>query len=318
MISATDVAEARALWKNPETPIAQRCLAARANGLLGKHGPSWRVDGVPMDDHDSPLARARDHGTRDSQRRRSAEQRSLAAEEAAGLMGNFGIPSAADAMSVVQERSETIQKREAAAGILGKLKCKDAVGPLIEALREGDQRLSWMCMNALTAIGSRRYARRLMDIVRNDYPLAARQEAIYTLWHLGELRAESLFIQVSAAIDKEEEYTRDMATEALGNTWWRPTTQRAIAKRLFDPSVSIRFAALCAVRTVNAQTLCCLRAALVAKLKDPDRVDDNRVVAQQAEALLNQSPACCRILIGSCWLGSDSPTGPAAPALNVP
>jgi hypothetical protein len=156
---------------------------------------------------------------------------------------------------------------------------------MIEALAEGQQTLSWMCMTALTGVGSRRNARKLIEIARGDHPLPARQEAIYTLWHLCEPRAEPLFIRVSAALDTEEEYTRDMATEALGNTWWRPRTQRALSERLFDPSVSLRFAALCAVRNVDAQTLGCLQRALVAKLADPAKVDDNRVVAELAGRL---------------------------------
>jgi len=97
------------------------------------------------------------------------------------------------------------------------------------------------------------------------------------------------FIRLSAALDTEEEYTRDMATEALGNTWRRPRSQKAIAERLFDPSVSVRFSALCAVREVNAHTLGCLRRALVAKLADPGKVDDNRVIAAFAAELLRQA-----------------------------
>jgi hypothetical protein len=296
MIGATDVAAARALWKNSETPVHQRCLAARANGLLGKHGPSWIVEGVPMEDRESPLARARDQGTRDAERRRSAERRAHEIEEATARMRSFGIESVAEAMIIVQKRSERAEIREAAVASLGELRFREAVGPLIEALREGQQQLSGMCMTALTAIGSRRHARRLMDIVRGAYPLPARQEALYTLWHLRELRAESLFIRVSGNIEKEEEHTRDMATEALGNTWWHPPTQRALSERLFDPSVSVRFAALCAVRTVNPRTLTCLRTALLAKLADTDRVDDNRVIAQLAERLLCQAcPATSRL-----------------------
>ena len=146
-----------------------------------------------------------------------------------------------------------------------------------------------MCMSALTTIGSRRFARRLIHIARGSYPLPARQEAVYTLWRLHEHRAEPLFIRLSAALGTEEEYTRDMATEALGNTGRRPRSQKAIAERLFDPSVSVRFSALCAVREVNAHTLGCLRRALVAKLADPGKVDDNRVIAAFAAELLRQA-----------------------------
>jgi len=210
-------------------------------------------------------------------------------------MRSFGIESVAEAMIIVQKRSEGAERREAAAAILGELKCREAVEALIEALREGQQRLSWMSMTALTQIGSRRHSRKLMDTVRGAYLLPARQEALYTLWHLHELRAESLFIRVSSAIDKEEEYTRDMATEALGNTRWHLATQRALSERLFDPSVSVRYAALCAVGIVNARTLTCLRRALVAKLTDPEKVDDHRVIAELAEHLLRETCASpCR------------------------
>jgi hypothetical protein len=143
-----------------------------------------------------------------------------------------------------------------------------------------------MCMSALTAIGSRRGARRLIQIAGGNYPLPARQEAIFTLWGLSELRAESLFIRLSAALDTEEEYTRDMSTEALGNTAWRPRTQQALAQRMFDPSVSVRYSALCAAGRVDFRMRPCLRDALIAKLSDPGRVDDNRVIAEFAAQLL--------------------------------
>jgi hypothetical protein len=130
-----------------------------------------------------------------------------------------------------------------------------------------------------------------MQIVRGRYPLAARQEAVYSLWQLGEKRAEPLFIQVCGSLDTEEEYTRDMATEALGNTWRRLGTQKALRNRLFDPSVSVRYSALCACSMMHPQPYAFpqfLREAIIAKLNDPGRVDDNRVIAQAAAALLGQ------------------------------
>jgi HEAT repeat protein len=185
----------------------------------------------------------------------------------------------------------TQERRQAAAEILGGLRSRDGVRALIEVLGEGRQQLSWACMHALTSIGSRRGARKLMSIVRGNYPLPARQEAVYTLWQLDETRAESLFIRLSSAVGAEEEYIRDMATEALGNTWWRPATQRAIAERLFDPSPSVRYSALCACSCMYPQPYSFpnfLRHALVAKLDDPDRVDDDRVIAKTAAELLGR------------------------------
>ena len=207
-------------------------------------------------------------------------------EEAVQKMRELGASSLGNVIVLLQDRSESTERRVAAASILRGLKCREAVGPLIEVMAEGHQELSWMCMSALTTIGSRRGARRLIQIARGNYPLPARQEAIYSLWSLNELRAEPLFIRVSSALDTEEEYTRDMATEALGNTRRRPRTQRALAERLFDPSVSIRFAALCATGSVDSHTHSCLREAVIAKLSDPGKVDENRVIAALAAELL--------------------------------
>jgi hypothetical protein len=294
MVGAADVAAARALWKDPTTEVHRRCLAARANGLLGKHGPSWLAEGV--EDDNSPLGRARRHGTRDAERRRKAESREREKEAAAEKMHQLDAGSITEVLAILQDTSAPSERRIAAAAILGALRCRDAVHPLIEALAEGESNLSWACTRALLDIRSRRGARRLMQIVRGKSPLSARQEAIYTLWQLDELRAEPLFLHICAAVDREEEYTRDMATEALGNTALRPRTQRALAERLFDPSPSIRYAALCACSRMNRNYGPCefpgfLRRALEAKLDDPDRVDDNRIIAELAAELLG--PRCC-------------------------
>jgi HEAT repeat protein len=192
---------------------------------------------------------------------------------------------------ILQDKSAPVERRQAAAEVLGGLRSGDGVAELIEVLSEGQQQLSWACMHALTSIGSRRGARKLMSIVRGHYPLPARQEAVYALWQLKETRAQSLFIRLSAAVGAEEDYTRDMATEALGNTWWRSAAQRAIAARLFDPSPSVRYSALCACSCMHPQPYSFpdfLRRALVAKLDDLDRVDNSRVIAKTAAALLGR------------------------------
>ena len=243
----------------------------------------------------NPLWRAcRWHAVDDAQRRRLADPRIRAKEEAIAKMREWGAGSVAEVIGILQNRSESQERREAAATALAGLRCREAVTPLIEVLAEGEQRLSWLCMWALQAIGSRRGARRLIEIVRGDYPLPARQEAIYTLWQLQEVRAEQLFIRVSSALFTEEEYTRDMATEALGNTCRRPHTQRALAERLFDPSVSVRYAALCACSGLSYRHPPAfpefIRQALLAKLQDPAKVDDNRVIAELAAQLLGQTP----------------------------
>jgi hypothetical protein len=290
LAGVTDIPAAHTLWRNPNAPVHLRCLAARALGLLSKEGPESLAEGG-IDDK-SPLARAWRRGIRDSNQRKLAELPNQQNTEAVDKMGQLALESVAEVIQLMLDRSESPEKRETAAFILAGLKHRGAVEPLIQVLAEGHQKLSWMCMWALTAIGSRRHARKLMNIVRGGYPLPARQEAIYTLWQLHEVRAQDLFIRVSADLDNEEEYARDMATEALGNTSRRPRSQRALAVRLFDPSVSVRYAALCACSTMFPQPYPFpdfLHQALEAKLADPAKVDDNRVIAELAAHLLGRA-----------------------------
>jgi HEAT repeat protein len=285
MAGAADVDAAVALWRDASTPVPRRCMAARALGLLGNHGPKWRVEGV--DDDESPLGRARRHGCADFQRRRLADIRAHQKEDSLEKMRQLGAQSVADVIRLLLDRNIELQKRIAAASVLGGLRCRAGLDPLVQVLIEGQPNLSNACAHALIEFGSRSVSRRLMRIVRSNYPLAARQEAIYTLWQLGETRCEQLFIRLSGSLDTEEEYTRELATEALGNTAWRLRTQKAIRERLFDPSVSVRYPALCACGLINRHVFPeFLRQALQAKLNDPEKVDDDRVIAQAAAELL--------------------------------
>jgi hypothetical protein len=286
MAGAATEAEAATLWQSPATPVHQRCLAAKALGFLKQNGPEWRVEGV--EDDESPLGRARRHGGRIAEQRRRAEHRHQDKEEAIGKMHQSGIASMAKATRVLQDQSETVERRISAASILGAFRSREALGALIEALSEGQEQLSWMCMHAIHQIGSRRGARRLIDIARGNYPPAAREEAIYTLWLLSERRAEQAFIRISSAIATVEEHTRDLATEALGNTSSRHPSQRALAARLFDPSVSVRYGALCACSAASRLSGF-LRRAVEAKLADPEQVDNNRVIADLAAIVLAKS-----------------------------
>jgi hypothetical protein len=84
-----------------------------------------------------------------------------------------------------------------------------------------------------------------------------------------------------------------MATEALGNNALRPRTQRALAECLFDPSPSIRYAALCTCGRMNRNYSPCefadsLRRALETKLDAPDRGDDSRVIPELPSELLGR------------------------------
>jgi HEAT repeat protein len=208
-------------------------------------------------------------------------------EDSLEKMRQLGAQSVADVIRSLLDRNIELQKRIAAASVLGGLRCRAGLNALVQVLIEGQPNLSNACAHALIAIASRSVSRRLMRIVSGKQPLVARQESMYALWQLGETRSEQLFIRLSSSLDTEEEYTRGMATEALGNTAWRLRTQKAIRERLFDPEVSVRYSALCACSLINWHVFPeCLRQALEAKLNDSERVDDDRVIAQAAAELL--------------------------------
>ena len=290
MAGANDLAAAASILQDAGAPVHGRCLAARALGLLGDDSARVQLDGCDPRD-ESPLGRACYRAYGEWFRRRDAERRITAKQTARETMRHLGVDSPAGVLAMLRDRSTPSERREAAAAALGGSRWREAVATLINVMAEGQPSLSWTCMKALTDIGSRCGARRLIAIARDNYPLSSRQEAIYTLWQLREVRAESLFIRLGAALDSEEEYTRDMATEALGNTSRRLMSQRALAERLFDPSPSVRYAALCACSMMRPQPFPFpgfLRRALIAKLEDPAKLDEDRVIAVAAAQLLGR------------------------------
>lgn len=228
----------------------------------GQHGPRWRVEGV--DDDESPLGRARRHGCADFQRRRLAEIRAHQKEDSLEKMRQLGAQSVADVIRLLLDRTIGFEKRIAAASVLGSLRCRAGLDAIVQVRIEGQQNLSSACAHALIEIGSRTISRRLMRIVRGKYPLAAPRKLSTHSGSFG--RREQLFIRLCGSLDNEEEYTRELATGALGNTAWRLRTRKAIRERLFAPSVSLRYSALCACGRTNRHVFPeFLRQALQAK-----------------------------------------------------
>lgn len=254
-------------------------------GLLGEHGQDWRAEDVREDW--SPLNRARLRGARDALKHRLWEIHSQRKQESLKNLQQLGAESIDDVIRLLRYTAGQKENRAIAAFVLGGLKVGSGVDALIDVLAEGEEPLSNACAHALIEIGSRRGSRRLTRIVRGKYPPAARREALYVLRDLGETRTQSLFIQLCGALDTEDEVMRDMATEGLGNTVRRLRSQRALSERLFDASVSVRCAALCACsrygRPFNLPGF--LLDALNAKLTDPDKLNEHEVIAQYASEI---------------------------------
>lgn len=291
---AANLDEAKAVLENLGAPAEKRRLAARAIGLLGVTSLSgeqeWqRVLSACDPRDDSPLSRACDRARSDLQRRGRAEYVDWSRSKARQAMIDRGYARVEDALRCLRDHREPVSERAECASILGGFRYAPAVGALIDALAEGDLKLSWACSSALFGIESRRGARKLGRIALHGPTAHAKEAAIYTIWMLHETRAEDTLIRLSRALDHEEEHTRSMATEVLGNTIYRLRTQRAVAERLFDPSVDVRYSALCALGGLYPSLPEFVKTALRAKLNDPDRVDEHRVIAEYAAELLGRA-----------------------------
>jgi HEAT repeat protein len=189
--------------------------------------------------------------------------------------------------SILTNPAEDYTNRIAADTTIGDLRDRSSIPLLLEVLGEGKAELAWACSHALIAIRSRTSGRRLIEIARTHPSSEVRQAAIYAIWILGEVRAENALITIADLVS-EDTQVRSLATEALGNTVHHGRSQRALARRLFDPSAGVRYSALCALSAYGKRLPRLLIGALTAKLDDPDRLDENRVIARLARKILNR------------------------------
>lgn len=215
-----------------------------------------------------------------------------AAQDAVAKMQQYGWTDISRVRADLRDQEVAVERRRAAAIVLADLRDRGSVGDLIATLAEGDRDLAWACSAALIIIRSRRHGRRLVGILRKHGSPDARQAVIHSLWLLFEKKAEGALIHIADDLDAEAEHTRLMATEALGNTVDRHNTQHALARRLFDPSVGVRYSALCALcglQGVPGPIPEFLSRALHAKVDDPESLDDRRVIAELAAQILNRN-----------------------------
>ena len=99
------------------------------------------------------------------------------------------------------------------------------------------------------------------------------------------MRAEAILCRL-ASDGAEQEEIGSRATEALGNAIRNRRSQIVLAQRLFDPSTGVKISALCAIARLTLTMPEFLKSALAAKLDDPSRLDDERVVSIYAARIL--------------------------------
>lgn len=288
MAGVASLAEAEVVLQDPTAPVQRRCLSILAIGLLEDEAERvWNlIQTVTHKDRSLRRAcRRADSWAYDVDSARLNDeyrQRTHQKWETLGV-------SHANALAILQDQSASVESRSAAAEILGQVRSWESISALLDVLEQGEELLPWACSHALIAIRSKRHMRRLLAILRRSTSLNVKKAAIYTIWCVGEQRAAETLIFVGANLKGEQEGTRSMAVEALGNTVKQHRSQKALAKHLFDPSVDVRYSALCALSRLQPPLPEFLQAALRAKLDDPAKLDEERVVATLARQILTRS-----------------------------
>ncbi|HEU0119200.1 MAG TPA: hypothetical protein VFQ91_01660 [Bryobacteraceae bacterium] len=146
------------------------------------------------------------------------------------------------------------------------------------------------CAQQISKFGSRRATRGLLAIVRGSADPMRQLMALHTRWNLFDARAVPLFLYMGATGKTED--LRAVAVEGLGNGIRRRHVQEAVAKCLIDPSVPVRYSALCAaawLRYVTRQPMIpSLRRALESSANDPASLYTEGDVAELARSILDQ------------------------------
>ncbi len=193
-----------------------------------------------------------------------------------------------DPLDTLRGSGESADSRAAAASGDKEERRAESIPALIDELAQGDLFQAWAASEALIAIGSRRHGRRLVGLLRRDYPQHVRQAAIYAIWLLGETRGEQALIRIGDDLS-ENDTLRLMAVEALGNTCTREPSQRALARFVSDPSLNVRYSALCALSGTWKRLPDFLVSALSERLDDTASLYDEGDVARLARGILDRA-----------------------------
>lgn len=157
---------------------------------------------------------------------------------------------------------------------------------LIETIAQGELNPAWEAANVLISAGSLRHGRKLIEVARRPKTIHAQQAALYAIWLLHDARACPVLLRIGADIESQTEVSRLTAVEALGVCAERREVQRALARHLTDPSLAVRYSALCALQWCRNRFPSCVIEALQAATSDPSSLYEEGDIAKFAQDLL--------------------------------
>jgi HEAT repeat protein len=142
------------------------------------------------------------------------------------------------------ESRGSVEDRIKAFEIAGLSRTAGSLPFLIQALSEDDENVVWAAAHAVIDFGSRSATRPLIRLAVTASNRSSRQAAIYALGFLRDKRAEQFLIRILKDLN-EDEHTRSLAAEALGQVSRSSRSRKALLKAVHDSSVEVARSAQC-------------------------------------------------------------------------
>lgn len=159
------------------------------------------------------------------------------------MMRQTGLDTPETLMSCCCDPTDSKDRRLKACLALGYLENREAIPLLIGLVRNSDSQIACSAMRALSASGSKRATRPLIEVVRGCGDDERRNAAISALSSLRDHRAEAT-LRGTLANRRESENIRSAAAQALGFLPARRRSVGSLISALDSPEPLIRWSAL--------------------------------------------------------------------------
>jgi HEAT repeat protein len=217
------------------------------------------------------------------QKKRVRDQHSRISAE---WMEKWSIASALEASTILADRSQTAERRCAAAHIVATCPLAHSLDILLLAASNENEQIAWCVANALSILGSRKATRPLLHVLRTSAECWRREAAIYALGLLADNRAAGQLVQVLGD-RRERDNTRSLAADALSGLTNDHRVIQALLRHHNDSSVAVRFSVLCAL--VSKATESGVSQAFELHLNDTGQLTGRPSIAALVRSGINQN-----------------------------
>lgn len=211
--------------------------------------------------------------------------RSRLDKEAGIVLHRCMFASREEVLQTITSPGASEERRVSACSVAGQLRNHDALGPLLTAVRDSSERISFAAGNAISAIKSRKATRELIRVVRSGPDEHNRYAAICALFGVPDRRARPILLTVVNNNDGTPE-TRALAAEVLGQLPSTPRSVDSLAKALRNANPAVRFGALCGIGGFASLPTGDLESAVAELLNDDSPGSGRETIGQRALLVL--------------------------------